>query len=750
MSRWLKNVNALLENLDNQVEETVEEHRFNRTLDDAADADGEGGVVGDSSEEAQGVEDILAKRGLLSQEDDETADDNANVIGAKIDSTVAASYDKSEDPANNDEKIKGEGEHSEANSAAVKDEEETKSDSDAKEETMAGESVSQSEADAVADANNRGEEAEETHTPPGVQKKSDAETAKQQQSPSAPSSSNIAGGTISPNSNNNSTINAASMKELRKLRRHVLQLNADLESSEREIEAQRQELDRAASRMERDRSRHKQEKESHDASHKAEIAALTVSHERALQQLKDTNEAILQDMEARVKRAEQQRAEEGGERDAELAYALERERGAIATASRLQEEKSTIDERMATLTTDISRLETRLEHATSQMELASERERNAEEQLDKALSLHAKQLGVRQKRESELEQTVANLGAALVVAKNKVEAGMRIDLDNTAKEGIFKEDEDLKDHLQDAEDEIETLRAQLSLERQRCSTLHSELQDLSKEQADELSGAHARQRQYERKISDLTTLVSRRSMRSHVNDSLEDIDLSDERCTSTTDLQHPGDEKKETDHLKKQIASLSEKIFEQQSKIDRSRAEISTMKNRLQAAVRRADAAEKSLEDTNQRLIMMAAPSNAGLALSGTMSSTDEEMGRKPRHRRVPTRRGFQRRSQVESIRSALGLHHGRLPAGGCQEGMAQLLDTVDTITIDLGGHFRHSPISRLAFIGYLVILHMWAFFLIVYHAHAQGTVGGDHYGPESLFHSYRHMEQIPRAHTNP
>eukprot|EP00574_Skeletonema_japonicum_P014533 CAMPEP_0201735464 /NCGR_PEP_ID=MMETSP0593-20130828/37142_1 /ASSEMBLY_ACC=CAM_ASM_000672 /TAXON_ID=267983 /ORGANISM="Skeletonema japonicum, Strain CCMP2506" /LENGTH=760 /DNA_ID=CAMNT_0048229019 /DNA_START=177 /DNA_END=2462 /DNA_ORIENTATION=- len=760
MSRWLKNVNALLENLDNQVEETVEEHRFNRTLDATVDDDGEGGIVGDAiSGEAQGVEDILAKRGLLSEEDDEIVDDTVVAGADDIDDTTAISDDKSDVTSNHGDKPQGDGVVEEADSPAVADGEEgEESKSDVKDENIDKERVSQSDDADVLDSSSGG--VEESQTQPAEvlsksTKKSGTENAKQQP-PSAPSSSNIAVGAVAPNSNNSSTINAASMKELRKLRRHVLQLNGDLESSEREIEAQRQELDRAASRMERDRSRHKQEKESHDASHKAEIAALTAAHERALQQLKDSNETSMQEMEARVARAEQQRAKEGGERDAELADALERERSAITTASRLQEEKSMIDERIATLTTDISRLETRLEHATSQMELASERERNAEEQLDKALTLHAKQLGVRQKRESELEQTVADLGAALVVAKNKVEASMKAGITNTAEEIISSEGEDLKARLQDSEDEIETLRAQLSLERQRCSTLHSELRDLSKEQADELSSAHARQRQYERKISDLTTTVaklesSRRSMRSNVNDSLEDIDLSDERYTSSTDLQHPGDEKKETDHLKKQIASLSEKIFEQQSKIDHSRAEISTMKNRLQAAVRRADAAEKSLEDANQRLIMMDTPSNAGVALSGMVSSTDEEMGTKPRRRRDPTRRGFQRKPQVESIRSALGLHHGRLPAGGCQEGMAQLLDTVDTISIDLGGHFRHSPISRLAFIAYLVILHMWAFFLIVYHAHAQGTIGGDHYGPESLMHSYRHMEQIPRGHpTNP
>ena len=124
------------------------------------------------------------------------------------------------------------------------------------------------------------------------------------------------------------------------------------------------------------------------------------------------------------------------------------------------------------MTIEISRLETRLEHATSQMELASDRERNPEEQLDKALTLHAKQLGARQKREPELEQTIADLGAALVLAKNKVEAGMKEGTNNNAREVNLSEDEDLKARLQDSEDEIETLRAQLTLERQRCSTLH--------------------------------------------------------------------------------------------------------------------------------------------------------------------------------------------------------------------------------------------------------------------------------------
>jgi predicted nucleic acid-binding Zn-ribbon protein len=593
--------------------------------------------------------------------------------------------------------------------------------------------------------------------------KANNETKQQHQN--APSSSNLGAALRNMGGGNNGNApvvaggGGASLKELRKLRRHVLQLNSDLESAEREIEAQRQELDRAASRMERDRSRHKQEKEAADSSHKAEVVALSASHERGMRQMKETNETALREMESRVARAEQQRAKEGGERDADLADALERERMAVAATARLQEERTTLNERITSLTNETSRLETRLEHATSQMELASERERNAEEQLDKALSLHARQLGVRQRRESELEQTVADLAAALMVAKSKVEAAMKAGTILDGGQGSLNNPDaeedplDLKARLQDSQDEIETLRAQVSLERRRCSTLHKELQDLSKEQNDELSAAHATQRQYERKISDLTTIVDklqsslRRAAPGEVGDDGDIDGTTVEEFTSSSGVQYSGDEKKETDHLRKQISSLSEKIFEQQSRIDHGRGEISTLKNRLRSALLKVETAEKSLEVANQRLIMMDVP------MSG-MSSTDEEFGlpmgraaiKRPPFGGEKHRSGFQRTSKVESIRSALGLHPGRFPSGGWQEMIASLLDTFDALSVDLGSHFRHYPMSRLAFMMYLLILHMWAFFLLVYHAHAQGT-GGEH-GPEAMMRSYHYEQDVPKMAT--
>eukprot|EP00985_Skeletonema_marinoi_P027743 scaffold23273_cov69-Skeletonema_marinoi.AAC.1 len=171
MSRWLKNVNALLENLDNQVEETVEEHRFNRALDGEVDADGNEGIVGDASEEAQGVEDILAKRGLLSEEDDEIVDDNVNA-GSDIDDTPATSGDNVEYTNSHDDNLQGEGEHSDTSPAAVKNNEEEPK-SDVKEENnVDDEGGSQSDDADVADPSSGG--VEESETPPEVPPKSNA------------------------------------------------------------------------------------------------------------------------------------------------------------------------------------------------------------------------------------------------------------------------------------------------------------------------------------------------------------------------------------------------------------------------------------------------------------------------------------------------------------------------------------------------------------------------------------------------
>eukprot|EP00956_Cyclotella_meneghiniana_P010265 scaffold14174_cov46-Cyclotella_meneghiniana.AAC.1 len=741
MSRWLRNVNALLENLDTQVEETVDE-RFNDDTDDVNSKDGDNDAV---------MDDILAKRGLLLDDDD---DEN----GTPADDANDVEKDNGEDMGEENDPVGAQQDEEEVDFESEADDD--RGESNDEKSTSAAVALQLSSDDANLQPSKVKEHVRKESMDDQDEKEDQAvmvpaQTQKLEVQPASAKSTNTIN--TPPTNNNTSTTLQLKDKEIKKYRRTILQLNNTLTTAESEIEAQRSELERAASRIERDRSRFKSEKESIQSSHKAEITALTADHERALNNYKRGMEEQLREMEGRIARAERARVQEGGERDAELSDALQRERTALEQVANINDEKNTLIERVSSLSSEVARLNTRLEHATSQLELASNRERNAEEQLDKALSLHARQLGVRQKRESELEQTVADLGAALVVAKSKVERKLEANSITSRAYGKEEEEEGLQDKLEDARDEIETLKAQLTLERQRIQTLHVELQDLSKEHSEELAGAHVRQRQYERQISDLTTAVGK--LQSNLSSSKPgsgEEGLSN--VESSSGLQYSGDETKETDHLRKQIASLSEKIFTQQAKLDRTSGEISTLKTRLQSAILRAETAENSLEGANQRLMMLEMMPSGGYATSG-VSSADEEMataaaGRRRKgpssRRRVPMGDGTTtrrlHRSKVESIRSALGLHHGRIPSNTCQETMAVILDTCDTVAIDLGSHFRHYPLSRLAFMLYMVLLHAWAFFLLVYHAHAQGTGGLDHYSPESMMMSYRHVEQMPKV----
>mmetsp|Transcript_27813 Transcript_27813/g.50256 ORF Transcript_27813/g.50256 Transcript_27813/m.50256 type:complete len:345 (+) Transcript_27813:244-1278(+) len=343
MSRWLKNVNALLENLDSQVEETVEEHRFNRATA-AANTGGDGddlygmegaAVEGLLREEAQGVDDILARRGLLGDDGEEedvvfgvgANDDGGNVSGNSgqnagilneqleggdsTDNGVNQLLSAAQQLAGTTPKRDVGGTKREtgvgASEGGVAVSEETinfDGDSSANNDGDGKEPKQDLFADAeIVQAENKGPQTKESSAPTSNNQTTQSNEEKANNASTntpnpkqAPSSSNLPSAPPS-NTPSNKNTSTASLKELRKLRRHVLQLNSDLLSSEREIDAQRQELDRAASRMERDRSRHKQEKESSAVSHAAEVASLKTAHEHATVQAKEERDGVVGEMD---------------------------------------------------------------------------------------------------------------------------------------------------------------------------------------------------------------------------------------------------------------------------------------------------------------------------------------------------------------------------------------------------------------------------------------------------------------------
>jgi chromosome segregation ATPase len=117
-------------------------------------------------------------------------------------------------------------------------------------------------------------------------------------------------------------------------------------------------------------------------------------------------------------------------------------------------------------------LGSRLESLTQTAENAMDREREAQDRLDSTLEQHAKQISQRQAREAELERSIQDLGAALVVARNRAtKVSSSFSEDSIGENAAASNDVSvLRARIDALECDVETANAHLKLERERVST----------------------------------------------------------------------------------------------------------------------------------------------------------------------------------------------------------------------------------------------------------------------------------------
>lgn len=499
-------------------------------------------------------------------------------------------------------------------------------------------------------------------------------------------------------------------REVRKLRRNVVKLNAELDSAERELDAQRTELERAAVRIEKDRQRAKEEKERTERSHLEELESIMAEHKASTEALVTAHTKQLKDMEERIKRAEEARAKEGGDMTIELSEATARERDTLKKVLALEEEKSTLESQVSSLTNQMITLQSRTDSLQQMLETSCVREREVDDKLDAALSQHARQLSQRKAREAELERNIADLGAALVMSRQK-EANESKTMD---KKSVSDDSNvQLKEQLDIVQGEVETLTAQIMLERQRSDTLQKELEDISEERAHESSITSERQKQYDKRVSDLMATISslESSLRSTQN---FERSQSGQNTTCLTPIERK---------LQKETSTLSEELLKVRKKLQSTSTEVLALRNRLRAALNRADAAEKA----------------ASIITPPKMGMNDIEKGNQPNK----LKRRLAGKVTVPSIRAAVKFDTGR---GETKEQVGRIIDVIDNLTVEIGSYFRKDPIARLCFILYLVFLHLWSFCLFIFHAHGSLEPPAS-VGPSQLLtHSYRQLEQIQES----
>ena len=208
-----------------------------------------------------------------------------------------------------------------------------------------------------------------------------------------------------------------------------------------------------------------------------------------------------------------------------------------------------------------------------------------------------------------------------------------------------------------------------------------------------------KQNKHDRQIAELTLQLNR----------LQQQADSESRKGSSDDLESGASRSDAEVHdLRNQVKELSEEILKSREKISTYSTEMSTLKSRLKAAIDRADKAEAAVEEAvavqNDRM-------ERGVPTSGNMK-----------------RRGTKGSgSGTSTLSSAMMLNRS--------ERVGKAIDTIDSFSVSTGKYLRANPIARGAFVFYLIILHLWTFIVIFFHAHNFELDHRDEmpHGPESI-----------------
>jgi hypothetical protein len=239
--------------------------------------------------------------------------------------------------------------------------------------------------------------------------------------------------------------------------------------------------------------------------------------------------------------------------------------------------------------------------------------------------------------------------------------------------------------------------------------LHQQLRDMSKESSEEVSSIHVLQVQYQRQVADLTLEVSRLHAALGEAPNQSSAGDKDQSTLSKDNL------------LSQQVILLSEEVLKLRDKLALSSGELKTLKTRVKAANERAAKAEDQLAAVTLDGIERA----AATSLSG-----------------VPIRKHMGGGASSASIRAVMRLSHGQ---GDGTEQIGKVVDVVDMFAVTAGKYLRRNPWARAGFILYLMIMHMWTFLLLFFHAHNFETTRMEYgsyvaLGPDALMEQHKEI----------
>ena len=468
------------------------------------------------------------------------------------------------------------------------------------------------------------ESSEATEPPPAMQ----STTLPPPAPPSTPS--------IPPSAPASSSSTPSSRKQMQRLKQQNAALQQQLSQLQAEFQAQQTEVEQAATYVHEETAKLAEEREQDWQEQQAQLEELRDEQEQQLEALQIEHEAQVAELRE------------------QLEQALDLQSSTQTVLEPLQQEKKEWEVQRDAWEKERLRLEALVEGLQQSTTVAQSREQTSEAQLDEVREQYQQQLAQRQAREVELEQTVAELGAALSAAKKNPQQPARVNK--------VEPDPQLQH-------ELETSQTQLAVVTRHNEALQKELQQLAEERTKDAAQIQALERTHHETLAKLNQL--QRSRPTAQND-------SGSRVRQLT---------LELDQAKQQVLSISDQLLRQQGQAESYKSEVLALKGRLQAATTRADTAEQTLQDQSA----MEVPSRLRRRVKG----------------------GRLRHLQQRSIRSTLGL---RVVHGGLADQVLTTVEAMDEWLMETGTILRHEPLARLGFALYFALVHLWCFALVCFH----------------------------------
>jgi len=228
---------------------------------------------------------------------------------------------------------------------------------------------------------------------------------------------------------------------------------------------------------------------------------------------------------------------------------------------------------------------------------------------------------------------------------------------------------------------------------------------------------HAKELQYDRKIADMSLTIAKLEAKVRVFENLPQK-TSNQSTTSLSDEDMPS-----------RIKVLSEEVVRLGDKVANYNSESLALKNRLKVAVDRSNKFEEEL-----MIAKTLSNGNGDFYDSIERGGGKGSTGRRRRHGAPSS----------GSIRTAMLLNSSR---GDRTEKIGEVVDQIDSFAASTGKYLRRNPLARAGFIFYLILIHLWTFVLLSFHAHSFDTITNDisaghfSHGPHALIQQHERMK---------